>query len=362
KPFYGAFQPRLGFSYALDKNNKTTIFGGFGIYYDRSIFDISVDETLKLSHPTYTISFAPRGQAPGPGQVAWNDSYLTASKATLDALVHTSGAPEAWLIDSKQKVPKSKQWNAGIRQVIGDFSVSATYAGVRGVDQMALNFAAHTLKPDGSCCIDFDLGAHGFSNFIYSTNDVKTWYDALQVQIDRPYRRTALNKFGWGLGLAYTYAVRQIQGEDNLGDVFAYPNAAGIPKHPSNDEKHRIVVNWITDVPALAGFTFSGLMTLGGKIRLDVGCPGRFCGAGYIRGGYTVPGTFPYQNVDLRLRKDFPRLGRTAIGLTVDLFNAFNHNNFGCYNTGNPTDVNFGKAGCIVSDPRRAQVGAELNF
>ena len=33
KPFYGAFQPRLGFSLALDNNNKTTLFGGWGIYY-----------------------------------------------------------------------------------------------------------------------------------------------------------------------------------------------------------------------------------------------------------------------------------------------------------------------------------------
>src|SRR5207245_7469122 len=44
KPFYGAFQPRLGFSYALDENNRTTLFGGVGIYYDRVIFDFSVDE------------------------------------------------------------------------------------------------------------------------------------------------------------------------------------------------------------------------------------------------------------------------------------------------------------------------------
>src|SRR5713101_6340761 len=58
KPFYGAFQPRLGFSYATDETNRTTIFGGWGLYYDRSIFDVSVDETLKLTHPTYTIQFA----------------------------------------------------------------------------------------------------------------------------------------------------------------------------------------------------------------------------------------------------------------------------------------------------------------
>ena len=364
KPFYGAIQPRLGFSYAFDKHGKTTLFGGYGIYYDRSQFDLfAVDETQKLAHPTFTVKFAPRGVAPGPGQVAWSDSYLTASKATLDALVHTSGTPEAWLIDSKAKSPKSMQWNLGIRQVINQFTVSATYAAVRGVDQMVLNWANFGLNDKGGCCVNFDLGAHGFTNFIYSTNDGKTWYDALQVQVDRPYRRAAKDQIGWGAGLAYTYAVRSLQGLDNMdGNPFAFPNALGIPKHPSNDEQHRIVANFITDLPYLYGFQFSGLITLGGKYTIDVGCPGRFCGAGYERGGFTVPGTFPYQKVDLRLRKDFPNFGRGTLGLTVDAFNAFNRNNFGCYNTGNKTDANFGTPGCVVSDARRFQLGAEYTF
>jgi len=59
-PFYGAFQPRLGFSYALDANNLTTLFGGWGIYYDRSLFDFSVDEIQKIARPKYVVRFAIR--------------------------------------------------------------------------------------------------------------------------------------------------------------------------------------------------------------------------------------------------------------------------------------------------------------
>ncbi|MGH8223794.1 MAG: hypothetical protein ACREQZ_12555, partial [Woeseiaceae bacterium] len=345
-----------------------TIFGGFGIYYDRSLFDISVDETLKLTHPTFTVQFAHPDSTPAPGQAAWIDSYLTADKATLDNLVHTQGAPEAWLIDSKVKVPKSRQWTLGIRRLFGSYLVSATYAGVRGVDQLTLNWANFGLNPNGSCCTSFNLGAHGFSNFIFSTNEGKTWYDALQLQVDRPYRRSS-ESFGWGAGLALTYATRSVEGVDALGDLFAFPNTLNIPKHPANDEKTRVVANWIMDVPYLFGIQFSGLITLGSGNRQDIGCPVRFCGAAYIRGGFTptrygflIPKAFAYRNVDLRVRKDFPNFGRTTLGVTVDLFNALNFQNFGCFNTGSETDPNFGKASCVVSDPRRLQIGAEYNF
>jgi hypothetical protein len=121
------------------------------------------------------------------------------------------------------------------------------------------------------------------------------------------------------------------------------------------------------DVPYLYGAQLSALITLGGKFRQDVGCPARFCGSGttgnqFERGAFTVPGTFPYQSVDLRLRKDFPSIRGTRLGITLDAFNIFNRDNFGCYNTGNRNDANFGDPSCVVSDARRFVIGAEYDF
>jgi hypothetical protein len=371
KPFKGAFQPRLGFSYGVDKAGRTTLFGGWGIYYDRIPFDVfAIDETQKLFRPQYTVNFAPRGVAPANGQLAWSDTYLTTNPAVLTPLVRAGGNPEAWLIDNKAKVPRSKQMSVGVRQLIGDLSASATYAYVHSEDQMMMNWGSFDLNSDGTCCRSFPIGQHGFSEFIFTTNTKQTWYKALQVQLDKPYRRPDLSTFGWGAGLAFTYATRELQGADNLDEIFNFPRSASIPRHASNDEKMRIVTNWITDLPYLFGFQFSGIATLGGKYRQDVGCAGRFCGFGttgnqFERGGFTVPGTFPYRNVDVRFRKDFPNFGRTttAFGLTLDIFNAFNRDNFGCYQTGGSrTDANFGQPSCIVTDARRYQVGAELNF
>ena len=367
KPFLGSVQPRLGFSYAFDENSRTTVFGGWGVYYDRVLFDVAVDETLKLTHPTYTIQFAPRGRTPSAGEVAWNDSYLTADRDVLDALVGSFGRPEAWLIDRDIKVPKATQYTFGLRQLLGSYAASATYAGVRAEDMLTLNWANFGLNPNGTCCTSFDLAPHGFSNFIYSTNEAKTWYNAVHLQLERPYRRADVERaVSWGAGVSYSYTTRELQGVDALGDLFAFPNTRNIPRHPTNDEKHRVVGNWIMDLPWIWGIQFSGLATFGGKYRLDVGCPGRFCAADYERGGFEVPGTFPYRNVDVKLRKDFPtfNFGRQAarLGVVLDIFNVFNRDNLGCYEVGNRNNSNFGQATCTVSDARRYQVGAELDF
>ncbi len=383
KPFYGAFQPRLGFSYALDDNNRTTLFGGFGIYYDRVIFDFSVDEIQKLTHPTYTVRFADPDSSAighnGPNEVTWNNNYLTADTTALNALVHSFGQPEAFLLDNKMRPPKSKQWSLGVRRVLGSWVASVTYQGQRGTDLFTYNWANVSLDSvgyPGHCCRSFPIGAHGFDNIIYSTNGGKTWYDALSLQFDRPYRRTS-ERFGWGAGILYTYAKRQIAGSDNIGDLTgsfpgSYPNAVGIPKHDDNggnDERQHIVANWIMDMPYAFGIQFSGLLTLGSSARLDVGCPSRFCGpATYINGGFTppvqnsfIPGGWAYQRVDFRLRKDFPEVNGMRLGVTVDVFNAFNNKNFGCFDTGF-NSPNYGKAGCLVSDARRTQIGAEYTF
>jgi hypothetical protein len=371
-PFKGAFQPRFGFSYSVDKEARTTVFGGWGLYYDRIPFDAAVDEKLKITHPTFFTLFAPRGQAPIGTEIAWNDSYLTADKATLDAVSRANGHPELWVYDNQFKVPRSTQWSFGLRQLFGGYSASVSYANQHAMQQFTQGVASTKLNPDGTCCsTPFDWSAHGYNAIIYSSNDGETWYHAVNVQLDRPYTRASEDAFGWGAGLSMNFARRYLRGVDEIGQIFAFPNPGSIPKHSSNDERTRIVGNWITDIPYLFGIQWSGLATFGGKYAIDAGC-NRFCGLAAQRsnpfrpGGFLVPGTFPYRDVDMRLRKDFPHFGRTqtAIGITFDVFNTFNHNNFGTnYNTGVPvTDPNYGKPFATASDARRYQLGAELNF
>ncbi|MDZ4864435.1 MAG: TonB-dependent receptor [Gemmatimonadota bacterium] len=82
--FTGAIQPRLGFSYALDKDAKTTIFGGFGIFYDRTLFDQAIEERFAQQNPLYIIRFRQPGDTT-PGRIDWNDGYLAGRPWTRSA-------------------------------------------------------------------------------------------------------------------------------------------------------------------------------------------------------------------------------------------------------------------------------------
>src|SRR5207237_4672686 len=199
----------------------------------------------------------------------------------------------------------------------------------------------------------------GFSNILSATNSGRTWYDAIQVQVSRPYRKT--DKSGWGADLAYTNATRSVSGVDFPGDQFAFPGVNVIPKHPVNDEKSHVTMDWILDVPFAYGIQFSGLVNLGSGPRQDIS--GRFDPKNYRPGAFMLPqsnfplfpGAWVYRNLDVRLRKDFTSFSGGSFGVTADLFNAFNYQNYGCtYGSTTPN--------CVVSDPRRLQIGAEYNF
>ncbi|HXG44569.1 MAG TPA: TonB-dependent receptor [Gemmatimonadales bacterium] len=362
----GGFQPRVGFSLALDKEGRTTLFGGFGIFHDRTLFDIAIEEEFAQRNPNVVIRFRQPGDTTS-GRVDWDPRYF-GNRAALDSLRIANpqaGAPEVKLLPNDLRPPKSRQFSVGLRRLIKDVAIEAAYTGVRSSNVFTFYFANMNFTcPERSFAVPNCFVVNsipGFGTILKGTNAGKTWYDALQVKVDRPYRRAGSGRWGWGAGLAYTYAERETQG---FNDDFSFPNPVDYPRQVRNDERHRVVVNWVTDFAFLYGIQFSGLFTVGSGVKLDVG--DRFDNEQdpvnsprFRPGGFDTP---TFKNLDLRLRKDFPSFRGTTVGATLDVFNVFNWQNLGCYNTFNPNDPNFGKAGCVISDPRRFQLGFEYNF
>src|SRR5881296_3154215 len=122
----------------------------------------------------------------------------------------------------------------------------------------------------------------------------------------------------------------------------------------------------------IAGIQFSGLITLGSGLPFDIGDASS--GTYVLRRGegtpeqfnFIIPGAWAYRNVDLHVRKDLPAPGSARWGITADLFNAFNYQNFGCINNFIPTppstNADFGKPGCVITDGRRLQLGTQVDF
>ena len=351
--FMGAIQPRLGFSYALDDAATTTVYGGFGIFYDRTLFDQAIEEQFAQQQPNIILRFRVPGDTTS-GRADWNNAYLD-NPALLDSLRIANpqaGAPEVKLIPNDLRPPRSNQYSLGIRRLFGTVAVDAAYTGIRSSNVFTFYWAnANFTCPERSFAVAGcfrQRNVPGYAVILLATNAGKTWYNALQLKVDRVFRPGRDGGIGWGAGLAYTYAKRETEG---FNDDFSFPNPVDYPKQVRNDERHRMVANWIMDIPPAFGIQFSGLLTLGSGLRYDLG--DRFGGPAnpFQPGGFDPP---MYKNLDLRVRKDFAIRQGTYLGVTADLFNAFNWWSYSYNNNGTISGP--------VNDPRRFQIGAEVGF
>jgi hypothetical protein len=395
--YLGAIQPRVGLSYAIDQRERTTVFAGWGRYVDRTLFDLTTEESFAQQHPAYTIFFSHPDSALVPGQARFDPSILERGKAATDSLAALAqfNTPEVKLIPNDLRPPTSQQFTAGLRQLVGTWALEGAYTGVRSTGVPTFFWANQNFTcpqrsfgfPD--CFANNQIP--GFGSILILSDEGKTWYDAFTLKVDRTYRRPASdNAIGWGVGVAYTFAKRESQG---YNDDFSFPNPVDYPRQPRNDERHRIVTNFIADMPYLWGIQFSGLITLGSGVSYDRGdrfaclrtdpdvpesCTIRafFPAAGQPnQESFLGLGNFGYRSVDLRLRKDFFSYRGSRVGVTADLFNVFNYQNFGGY-TNDPRPLiddpdnpgeqipnpNFARPTNVVTDPRRFQLGIAYDF
>jgi hypothetical protein len=265
------------------------------------------------------------------------------------------------LINNNTKPPVSDQFTAGFRQQFGMVGASISYAGVRSRNGYTWIFGNR--NPDGSCCRSL---APDFGNVLLSAASKRAWYDALFLQVDKAY--TAASK--WGATLAYTYGHATANG----GDFFSldYVTPADYPRHRApQDERHRIVLSGIVGLPW--DVRLSTLLTLGTGVGFTIADASNGFGFNQFKvrlneGTPANAGTFPYQTWDLSLQKDFYVTQAAHLGVQGGLFNVTNHKNYGCYDgfiapkTDPAPNPNFGTPGCLVTQPRRLQVGLNVGF
>ena len=360
--YWKAFQPRLGASYDVFANGRTVLFAGFGIYYDRNYWNTLLDEQFRRQFNVLNVSFRSDCTLPGsPGNcVVWDERYR--DPAQLRTLSGTAGLPEVFLVANDMQPPRTQQMSGGIRQAWGPTLWTVSYNGVRGKHYM--NYVRATN--------DNTLGPNYRQAFI-ADDRVRTWYDALQVQIEKPLQQDTR----WGGSIAYTLGRSEEQGQST--DLFwgfdaRYPTVADRPRlRAPGDQRHSIVANAVTRLPY--DINLSAIVSLGTGVTVNATDNSLGVETGLQRTYTFTPPTRPFlgighvfatQTVDLRVEKAVPVAGGQSVSIVADLFNAFNNANYGCFNTTidpltGPPNPNYGTPGCAGLG-RRLQLGLRYGY
>ena len=356
------FQPRIGFSYDFNADQRTVLFGGYGRYFDRVLFRNAAEESLLSQYRRGNIQFSKDG-LPRNGQptIQFNPSYLTeagfaALLASLAADPTSPGTSELRVVPNNLKSPYTDQFSVGVRQRFGIVRTSLSYSYIIGKNQVGYSPLNRTVATNANGFYDFIPLTNGYSNVIAAFNTRGTKYHAVYLTIDKPYTRAS----GWGGGIAYTYARSK---EKGFSFNFDFPNIDARPFVPnSGDERHRIVANGIVDVPF--GIKLSTLITYGSGAPFFVIDASEGFGARDIVFPGNV-GNIPYfLQVDLRVQKSLKLFGNHEFAVSAQVFNLFNRANFGGADGFIPPDgnPNFGIPNGLAGPPRSFQVGASYKF
>jgi hypothetical protein len=140
----------------------------------------------------------------------------------------------------------------------------------------------------------------------------------------------------------------------------------------NGDQRHRAVFNGIKELPY--GLQISGLYFFGSGERFSTNFGGDLRNTGGHTSGRLRPdGTIvprnnfvgkPLHRVDLRLQKRFRIFGRTTIDGQLELFNVFNHANYGSYTT-QESSAAYGRPSRntrVEYQPRMMQLGFRFAF
>ena len=350
--FKDAWQPRLGFSYDINGDQRHVIFGGAGRAYDRNLYDYLQLEQTKFALGQFTYYFsAPNQPCTGTPCLPWDPKYLTL--ANLQALVQASNEGQEYdAINNDIKVPYSDQFSLGIRNRLGDWNTSATVVRVNTHDGFV--FTLGNRYPNGAFWANggqpWGQGIPGFGSLIIGNSGIETRSTQLLLYAEKPYTQES----GWGATIAYTHTNANQNRDINEHYSFDEATIEDYPFILSNAApKHRLVATAVVDGPW--GLTFSGKLTLATPTPID----GIACyGATFPNGSGCIPAaTIPtggkhfliggpiwgYRDIDLAVIKNWNVAGNVVLYGRLDVLNVFNYKNFV------DTTVNWGANG--VFDP-----------
>jgi outer membrane receptor protein involved in Fe transport len=359
-------QPRLGFSFDINGDQRHVVFGGAGRAYDRNVFGILQHETNKAALSVPTVQFFDAsnpgcpadGSLAGPNCVAWNNSYLTA--AGLQSIAPASSG-EMHFMNNHLKAPYSDQFSLGMRNRYGDWLASVTLARINAHDGL-IGFDGSRFG-DGSWQWWDTSGNYNYAGwyggapngvgYLYLFDNAKeSRTTQLLVALNKAYTKES----GWSANIAYTFS----KAEDKLtfnGDYqFDYARPQLAPFVTSDRvSKHRLVVTGSIDAPW--GITVGGKLVVETPkpyVGFDGCCAAAADGYNYqwLKISQFPRDTLGYKAFDLQFTKAFDMGASGTATVRLDALNLFNWHNYAILNDGWPDRPYYARPGDISGVPR----------
>ncbi|KRG68811.1 TonB-dependent receptor [Pseudoxanthomonas dokdonensis] len=338
--FKDGWQPRVGFSYDINGDERHVIFGGAGRSYNRNQFDYLSYEKYRLAFQRYELNFSTPGHqcTLSPTCVEFDPSFLDPATLAAYAAANASNGSEVFLINNDLKTPYSDQFSLGMRNAFGLWGQQwlSSVSVVRVESKDGILFTMGNRYPDGEFRNnDLDWGGQpwdqalpGWGRFFLGNNAVETRTTSLLVSLEKPYTADS----GWGMTLAYTYndAEENRTKSDNFS--FDYPNLDNVAFTQAVEvPEHRLVMTGIAD---FYGMTLSGKLTLATPKPLEgINCLNVDVPNNCYFDPVTPDTTLGYKQFDVALQKEWQISEDMRFRMRGDIFNLFNWRNYSQFDT-----------------------------
>jgi len=400
--------PRIGFAWDVTGNGKTSIRGGYGIFYTATTSFQAGVVTSGQPHVLNVIV-----NAPGSFVDPWGASGVANPFPYTPATEGGGAYPFTYpisvnLFEENFRTGYLQQWNFIVeRQLWADTLFRAAYVGSKGTKLWWDGDANPAVYIPGQSTVANTNSRRPLAPYFAGLNMSRSLgtsnYNALQV--------TARRRFSRGLTFdsSYTWSKSiDLNSGDRTGSGFPYPYCPDCNRGRSDwDRSHVFVASWVWELPflksrsglagnLLGGWRFSGIATAmsGGVFGVGPGSQTSLSGTGgeradligdpHLEGGgtrarwfntaaFAVPASGSWgnsgknilegpglYNFDFALNKDFRIRESHALNVRFEAFNALNHANFGNPN-GTMSSSNFGRI-LSASSGRVGQVALKYVF